>query len=52
MSSKKDDFNYLPDGLPEPRDDGACDHLLGMEMPSVELRSTMGKLVNPSQSTS
>jgi peroxiredoxin len=32
----------LPDDLPVPVDDGAADHLDGMEMPSVSLRSTSG----------
>jgi peroxiredoxin len=32
----------LPDGLPVPSDDGAADHLDGMEVPSVSLRSTSG----------
>lgn len=49
MVSKRDEFNYLPEGLPEPKDDGACNHLLGMTMPSAKLRSTSGKLVDPSK---
>jgi len=36
----------LPPGLPVPPDDGACDHLLGMSMPSVRLRSTGGRDVD------
>jgi peroxiredoxin len=32
----------LPDGLPVPSDDGAANHLDGMEVPSVSLRSTSG----------
>lgn len=32
----------LPDDLPVPTDDGAADHLDGMEIPSVSLRSTSG----------
>jgi len=32
----------LPDDLPVPEDDGACDHLLGMRMPSLELESSLG----------
>jgi peroxiredoxin len=35
-------FTDLPEGLPEPVDDGACDHLLGMEMPSDWLKSSRG----------
>jgi peroxiredoxin len=30
----------LPTDLPEPVDDGACDHLIGMAMPHVALRTT------------
>lgn len=52
MTSKKDEFNYLPEDLPEPQDDGACDHLLGMKIPSVALRSTSGELVNPAKVSS
>jgi len=32
----------LPNDLPVPVDDGACDHLTGSKMPSVALRSTSG----------
>ena len=32
----------LPDGLPAPVDDGACDHLAGMPVPSLTLDSSMG----------
>jgi len=32
----------LPDGLPAPVDDGACDHLEGMTVPSIELDSSVG----------
>ena len=34
----------LPDDLPVPEDDGACDHLPGAEVPSVELRATDGEV--------
>jgi len=36
----------LPADLPEPGDDGACAHLLGMSMPPVTLLSTTGRSVN------
>ncbi|MGH9374990.1 MAG: peroxiredoxin [Terriglobia bacterium] len=36
----KDDFHSLPDGLPIPLDDGACDHLLHLKIPPIVLRST------------
>ena len=34
------DPTVLPADLPEPVDDGACDHLTGMELPAIELPST------------
>jgi peroxiredoxin len=37
----------LPKNLPVPRDDGACDHLLGMRIPSgIKLRSTGDRLLD------
>ncbi|MEM7399285.1 MAG: peroxiredoxin [Pseudomonadota bacterium] len=36
----------LPDDLPRPVDDGACDHLIGVTMPDVVLPSTKGRDVN------
>ncbi|WP_129114247.1 peroxiredoxin [Halegenticoccus tardaugens] len=36
----------LPDDLPAPEDDGAADHLQGMEMPDVSLPATDGTTVN------
>ena len=33
---------YLPTNIPVPIDDGAADHLRGMEVPSVTLSSTLG----------
>ena len=36
------DIQPLPDDLPVPFDDGACDHLTGMAMPPVALPSTGG----------
>jgi len=36
----------IPQGLPEPEDDGACDHLPGMRLPAVSLMSTAGDPVN------
>jgi peroxiredoxin len=40
------DFTVLPSDLPHPVDDGACDHLPGLAMPSVRLPSTAGRLVD------
>ncbi|WP_240374052.1 peroxiredoxin [Bacillus piscicola] len=42
-------FLELPDDLPEPQDDGACNHLKGKEIPSVTLHSTTGESVDLSQ---
>jgi peroxiredoxin len=36
----------LPPDLPRPVDDGACDHLPGLPMPSVRLPSTAGRVVD------
>ncbi len=41
----------VPQSRPEPEDDGACDHLPGMRMPSVSLRSTAGDLIDLSTLT-
>jgi peroxiredoxin len=38
----------LPPDLPRPQDDGAADHLKGMAMPRVALRSTAGRMVDVS----
>lgn len=37
---------HLPDDLPVPVDDGACDHLPGMAAPSVPLPATSGQIVD------
>jgi peroxiredoxin len=39
------DIHNLPGDLPVPVDDGACDHLRGMEVPPVALPSTSGGTV-------
>ncbi|MGH6736456.1 MAG: peroxiredoxin [Methyloceanibacter sp.] len=36
----------LPEDLPCPVDDGACDHLTGMQMPHIRLASTAGRDVD------
>ena len=38
-------FSELPDNLPVPEDDGACDHLVGMMIPDISLASTAGEKV-------
>jgi peroxiredoxin len=44
-----DNLYELPKDLPVPIDDGACDHLTGMALPSVPLPSTAGRLVDLSR---
>ena len=39
------DFTVLPEGLPEPSDDGAASHLAGMALPEVELPASDGEHV-------
>jgi len=38
------DAYTLPEGLPAPEDDGACDHLPGLSMPSLTVDSSQGPL--------
>jgi len=38
-------FTSLPTGLPEPEDDGAANHLVGLFLPALTLPSTGGSLV-------
>jgi peroxiredoxin len=38
------DVYTLPPGLPIPEDDGAADHLVGMELPDLELESSEGRV--------
>jgi hypothetical protein len=42
-------IHELPKDLPVPVDDGACDHLPGIALPSVALPSTGDRTVNPAQ---
>ena len=42
-------LHELPEGIPTPVDDGACDHLPGMRLPSVALSSTSGEPVDLSR---
>lgn len=39
---RTDDLYSLPANLPAPTDDGACRHLVGLEVPSLDLPSTDG----------
>ena len=43
---QRSDMNTLSDDLPVPTDDGACDHLPGMVLPSIPLSSTDGKRID------
>jgi peroxiredoxin len=43
---KPDHLHRLPADLPVPRDDGACDHLPGAQVPSIRLVSTAGREVD------
>lgn len=45
-SEKPTEFFSLPPDLPEPVDDGACAHLVGMRLPHVRLASTRGRTVD------
>jgi peroxiredoxin len=47
--ARSDNLHQLPDNLPIPVDDGACDHLAGLALPSVPLLATSGKMVDLSQ---
>ena len=42
---RSDDLYSLPANLPVPIDDGACDHLPGLEVPPIDLQSTDGRTV-------
>lgn len=39
-------WRELPENLPAPEDDGACDHLTGMRLPSVPLPATDGRMID------
>jgi peroxiredoxin len=47
--ARSDSVMELPKDLPVPQDDGACDHLTGMTLPSVTLGSTRGRAVDLSR---
>src|SRR5262249_51025945 len=44
--ARTDDLYTIPKDLPVPKDDGACDHLVGLEWPRIALPSTRGRLVS------
>lgn len=43
---RSDNIYELPKNLPVPVDDGACNHLQGLAVPSIALRSTKGRMVD------
>jgi peroxiredoxin len=45
------DIYELPAALPIPEDDGAADHLAGMQLPNIGLLGTNGAIVNLSHAT-
>jgi peroxiredoxin len=47
----QENIHEVPQGLPVPTHDGACDHLPGMRLPSVSLMSTAGDQVDLSALT-
>src|SRR5882724_11370601 len=44
--ARQDNIYQLPKDLPIPIDDGGCNHLPGMQLPSVLLMSTTGRAVD------
>ena len=42
-------YEDLPNDLPIPEDDGACDHLVGLPIPDIDLPKTDGELINLSK---
>ncbi|MGH7845768.1 MAG: peroxiredoxin [Candidatus Binatia bacterium] len=44
--SRSDNIYALPENIPVPVDDGACDHLPDMRIPPAPLRSTTGRTVD------
>lgn len=43
---EEQDYSALPQGLPAPEDDGACDHLPGARVPGLGLPATDGSEIN------
>ncbi|ABR90812.1 peroxiredoxin [Janthinobacterium sp. Marseille] len=44
-----DNLLALPTDLPVPQDDGACDHLRGLQLPAISLQATSGATVDLAQ---
>ena len=45
---KESDLASVPANLPEPQNDGACNHLRGLDVPSIPLQSTDGRTIDMS----
>src|SRR5688572_17471485 len=43
---RSDNIHELPEDLPVPQDDGACDHLVGKKLPRIALQSTGGRSID------
>ena len=46
VAAGQEDFTKLPPNLPVPMDDGACDHLLHMQIAAIPLNATVGGTVS------
>ena len=46
---RSDNLHTLPDDLPVPQNDGACDHLAGTPLPPITLQATSGENVDISK---
>jgi peroxiredoxin len=44
--ARRDNLLQLPEDLPVPNDDGACDHLVGLAVPSISRVATSGSRVD------
>ena len=49
MMARSDNVMELPKDLSMPQDDGACAHLTGMQLPSIPLCSTRGRMIDLAQ---
>lgn len=41
----EENLEFLPEGLPVPVDDGVCNHLIGLPIPDIKLKSTNGEFI-------
>jgi len=46
---RTDNLYTVPEDLPVPQDDGACDHLRGSMLPAIGLKATSGKTIDLSK---